>query len=101
MAFALTGAAVFDGSDLVDGAAIVVDGRTIASVCSETDLPPTIERRPVKGVIAPGFIDVQVNGGGGVLFNQTRTVEGIATIGVTHRRFGTTGFLPTFITDER
>jgi len=100
MAFALTGAVVFDGSEFVDGAAIVVDGRTIASLCSEADLPPTIERRPVKGLIAPGFIDVQVNGGGGVLFNQTRTVDGIAAIGVTHRRFGTTGFLPTFITDE-
>jgi N-acetylglucosamine-6-phosphate deacetylase len=42
---------------------------------------------------------VQVNGGGGVLFNETRTIDGIAAIGAAHRRFGTTGFLPTFITD--
>ena len=49
--------------------------------------------------LLPGFIDCQVNGGGGVLFNDAPTVEGIAAIGAAHRRFGTTGFLPTFITD--
>ncbi len=42
-----------------------------------------------------------MNGGGGVLFNDERTVGGIAAIGAAHRRFGTTGFLPTFITDDR
>lgn len=51
--------------------------------------------------LAPGFIDVQVNGGGGVLFNNAPTPEAIATIGRAHRRFGTTGFLPTLISDGR
>ena len=60
---------------------------------------PTATVRRVAGLIAPGFIDVQVNGGGGVLFNDERSVEGIAAIGAAHRRFGTTGFLPTLITD--
>ena len=60
-----------------------------------------IERRTVAGLLAPGFIDVQVNGGGGVLFNDTPTVEGIRAIGAAHRKFGTTGFLPTLITDTR
>ena len=50
--------------------------------------------------LLPGFIDTQVNGGGGVLFNDETTVEGIAAIGAAHRRFGTTGFLPTLISDE-
>jgi N-acetylglucosamine-6-phosphate deacetylase len=48
----------------------------------------------------PGFIDLQVNGGGGVLFNDQPTVAGIAAIAEAHRRFGTTGLLPTLISDE-
>jgi len=51
-------------------------------------------------VLAPGFIDTQVNGGGGVLFNEAPTAAAIATIGAAHRMFGTTGFLPTFISDD-
>lgn len=99
MTFALTGARVFDGTRLVDGVAVVVDGAEITSLAVEADLPAAIERQPVDGVIAPGFVDVQVNGGGGVLFNDMPTAEGIATIGAAHRRFGTTGFLPTLISD--
>lgn len=52
------------------------------------------------GVLIPGFIDTQVNGGGGVLFNDDPTAEGVAAIGAAHRRFGTTGFLPTLISDD-
>jgi N-acetylglucosamine-6-phosphate deacetylase len=48
----------------------------------------------------PGFIDCQVNGGGGVLFNDDPSVESIRRIGAAHRRFGTTGFLPTLISDD-
>ena len=51
-------------------------------------------------LLAPGFIDVQVNGGGGVLFNDDPSVASIAAIGQAHRRFGTTGFLPTLISDD-
>jgi len=51
------------------------------------------------GWIMPGFIDTQVNGGGGVLFNDAPTVDGVAAIGAAHRRFGTTAFLPTLISD--
>ena len=49
--------------------------------------------------LLPGFIDVQVNGGGGVLFNADPTLETICRIGAAHRQFGTTGFLPTLISD--
>ncbi|MGN6375877.1 MAG: N-acetylglucosamine-6-phosphate deacetylase [Sphingomonas sp.] len=52
------------------------------------------------GWLLPGFLDVQVNGGGGVLFNDAISVEGIAAIGAAHARFGTTGFLPTLISDH-
>jgi N-acetylglucosamine-6-phosphate deacetylase len=50
--------------------------------------------------LLPGFIDVQVNGGGGVLFNDDPSVESIGAIGAAHRHFGTTGFLPTLISDD-
>ena len=66
-----------------------------------TTCPPASSVAHVSGLLAPGFIDVQVNGGGGVLFNDTPTVEGIRAIGAAHRKFGTTGFLPTLITDTR
>ena len=51
-------------------------------------------------LLVPGFIDTQVNGGGGVLFNDDPSVDAIAAIGRAHRRFGTTGFLPTLISDD-
>ncbi len=101
MALALTGARVFDGERIRDGAAVVVEGRFIRAVADESELAPDVKRRGVRGLLAPGFIDVQVNGGGGVLFNAEPTVEAIRAIGAAHRRFGTTGFLPTLITDRR
>ncbi len=52
------------------------------------------------GWLVPGFVDTQVNGGGGVLFNDTPTVAGIAAIGAAHARYGTTAFLPTLISDR-
>ena len=101
MAFALTGARIFAGGRLVEGHAVVVDGDRIAAVVPHADIPADAEQRHVEGLLAPGFIDTQVNGGGGVLFNESTSVEGIATIGAAHRRFGTVGFLPTLITDAR
>jgi N-acetylglucosamine-6-phosphate deacetylase len=99
--FALTGARVFDGNDLHEDRAVVVDGDRIVAVLRERDLPLNVQRNRVDGLLAPGFIDIQVNGGGGVLFNDVRTVQGIRRIGEAHRTFGTTGYLPTFITDTR
>lgn len=56
--------------------------------------------KALKGTLVPGFIDVQVNGGGGALFNLTPSLDCIKTIGVAHQQFGTTGWLPTLITDS-
>jgi N-acetylglucosamine-6-phosphate deacetylase len=50
--------------------------------------------------LVPGFIDCQVNGGGGVLFNDAPSVDTIRRIGAAHAKFGTTGFLPTLISDD-
>ncbi|HZU87853.1 MAG TPA: N-acetylglucosamine-6-phosphate deacetylase, partial [Stellaceae bacterium] len=65
------------------------------------ELPPGLRVMAMPGGIwlAPGFIDVQVNGGGDVLFNDTPSPEGIAAIAAAHRRFGTTALLPTLISD--
>jgi len=98
---ALAGARVFDGARLIDGRAVIIDGPRIAAVAAEDAIPPGADVCRVDGLLAPGFIDVQVNGGGGVLFNEDRTAAGIVAIAAAHRRFGTTGFLPTLITDTR
>jgi N-acetylglucosamine-6-phosphate deacetylase len=101
MRFAITGARIFDGLSMLDGQAVIVRDERIEALVPADRLDRNIDRQQVEGLLAPGFIDVQVNGGGGVLFNDARNVEGIRAIGAAHRRFGTTGFLPTFITDTR
>jgi N-acetylglucosamine-6-phosphate deacetylase len=98
---ALAGARIFDGAHLLEGRAVLIDADRITAVVVERDLPAGIRVRRVEGLLAPGFIDVQVNGGGGVFFNDDRSAAAIAAIGAAHRRYGTTGFLPTLITDTR
>ncbi|MBX6323581.1 MAG: N-acetylglucosamine-6-phosphate deacetylase [Rhodospirillaceae bacterium] len=101
MAVALTGARVFDGERIIDGHAVIVEGDRIAALTRDRAFVSAVPARRIEGILAPGFIDVQVNGGGGALFNDAPTVDCIRTIGLAHRRFGTTGFLPTLITDTR
>jgi N-acetylglucosamine-6-phosphate deacetylase len=76
---------------------VVIDGERIVAL-GETAADVTIDLE--GGYLLPGFIDTQVNGGGGVLFNDAPTLEAIATIGAAHRAYGTTGFLPTLISDD-
>lgn len=88
-------------SGLSEGHALLVDDGRIQAVARLDEAPHDAERIDIGGMmLLPGFIDTQVNGGGGVLFNQTPTVAGIRTIGAAHRRFGVTGFLPTLISDD-
>jgi N-acetylglucosamine-6-phosphate deacetylase len=92
---------VFDGTVVHSGLAVLIDGSQIAALVPRNDLPVSVPALTLpKGVwLAPGFIDVQVNGGGDVLFNDVTTAEGIRTIAAAHRQFGTTSLLPTLITD--
>jgi N-acetylglucosamine-6-phosphate deacetylase len=92
---------VFDGDTARRGAAILVEGARVLDVVGQGDVPPgvPVERLPAGLWLAPGFIDIQVNGGGDVLFNDAPTREGIAAIVAAHRQFGTTALLPTLITD--
>jgi len=93
---------VFDGTAVHERAAVIVDGARIADLAPTTDLPRTISTRrlPEGAWLAPGFVDLQVNGGGDVLFNDQPTVEGICAIAAAHRRRGTTALLPTLISDS-
>jgi N-acetylglucosamine-6-phosphate deacetylase len=101
MTLAFVNGRVLTPDGLVDGSAVIVEGGRIAEICAVDASPRAAARFDLAGgVLAPGFIDVQVNGGGGVLFNHNPTIEAIEAIGAAHRRFGTTGFLPTLISDE-
>ena len=81
-----------------DVSVVVEDGHIVAVLPGSA---PAGERIDLHGgYLVPGFIDLQVNGGGGVLFNNNTSVEAIATIGKAHRQFGTTSFLPTLISDD-
>lgn len=99
--FALVAETVFDGITLHRDAAVVIAGDTIREVLPATDVRGAIPTTtlPHKAWLAPGFVDLQVNGGGDILFNDAPTPAGIAAIAAAHRRFGTTGLLPTLITD--
>lgn len=89
----LTGARIFDGATLREGEIGIRDGRfTAAGGGRRIDLG--------GGVLAPGLIDLQVNGGGGIMLDGEATVERIATICAAHARLGTTGLLPTLITNS-
>jgi N-acetylglucosamine-6-phosphate deacetylase len=94
-----SGARLFDGERLIDGHALLVENDLIVGMIPLTDHPLGSERHDLDGgILAPGLIDWQVNGGGGVLFNDTPTVAGIGAIIEAHRGDGTTSLLPTMVT---
>src|SRR6266850_8106687 len=94
---------IFDGYRWHDDAVILIDGGVIQRIAPRGQGAgdgPT-EAMPPGTVLAPGFIDLQVNGGGGILLNDKPTPEAMRAIALAHRRYGTTGCLPTLITDTR
>ena len=102
MSVALVNGRVLRGNRLVEGRCVLLaDGRILDIVAPSERRVRRAERRDLGGqLLLPGFIDSQVNGGGGVLFNDAPSVESIRAIGRAHRRFGTTGFLPTLISTD-
>ncbi|MCV0351771.1 MAG: N-acetylglucosamine-6-phosphate deacetylase [Nitratireductor sp.] len=100
--FALVGARIFDGDAWQDNRALIVENGRIAGIEPLDALAPDCERREAGGaMVVPGFIDLQVNGGGGVMFDGDCGVGGLQKICSAHAKFGTTGLLPTLITDTR
>ncbi len=102
MRTALMNGRILAGEQIVTGQTVLLAGERIEAVVSDSD-PRCRDAVNVDlegHVLLPGFIDVQVNGGGGVLFNDDPSPESIRAIGAAHRQFGTTGFLPTLISDD-
>ncbi|WP_339865687.1 N-acetylglucosamine-6-phosphate deacetylase [Paremcibacter congregatus] len=87
---------IFDGETLRQDVPVTVsDGRIVAfEGCAGA------EEIRLHGMLAPGFVDVQVNGGGGYLFNNAPDLETLKAMGAAHAAFGTTGFMPTLVTDD-
>ena len=99
MPITLTNARVLTGDAFRTDVSVTVEGDRIVRVGPGAG--PDGEVRDLGGAyLVPGFIDTQVNGGGGILFNDCPTADCIDAIGQAHRRFGTTGFLPTLISDD-
>ncbi len=101
MTLHLTNARIVTPAGTVTGTLSCEDGVIVAVREGMLPVGTGGERIDVgEGYLLPGFIDTQVNGGAGVLLNDDPTVEGIAAIGRAHRAFGTTGYLPTLISDR-
>lgn len=96
---AIVGAAVFDGTTMQEGAVVLItDAEPV--ITSVGDLPADVPRISLEGgVILPGFVDLQVNGGGGVMLNDAPDPATVAQMANAHWGLGTRGFLPTLITD--
>lgn len=97
---AVQGARIFDGDNWHDGSALLLSRGRVHSIVPETTVPAHVEIIDAGGgLLVPGFVDLQVNGGGGVMLNDAPTVDGLRAICTAHARFGTTALLPTLITD--
>ncbi|MBL8255157.1 MAG: N-acetylglucosamine-6-phosphate deacetylase [Pseudoxanthomonas mexicana] len=100
-ATALCNARVLTPDGFVEGLAVLMQDGLIVDLIAVEALPADAVRQDLQGAsLVPGFIDAQVNGGGGALFNNDTSVDAIRTIAEAHRRFGTTGLLPTLISDD-
>ncbi|MHA1000344.1 N-acetylglucosamine-6-phosphate deacetylase [Leclercia pneumoniae] len=100
--YALTHGRIYTGHEILDDHAIVVANGLIERICPLSELPADIEQRALNGaIISPGFIDVQLNGCGGVQFNDTAeavTVETLEIMQKANEKSGCTSYLPTLIT---
>ena len=98
----IVGARLFDGEHFLDGMAIILEDGVIANVLPANDIDTESTVVNLEGgIIAPGFIDLQVNGGGGSFFTTDTSVEALKTIVNGQRPTGTTAMMPTLISDTR
>lgn len=96
---------LFTGYEMRPHHAVLVEKGAITGVIPVDSIPEGVRRHDLTeiapdGILAPGLIDLQVNGGGGILFNDSPSVAALETIVDAHRRWGTTGLMPTLISDE-
>jgi len=102
MVFAITNAHILCSNDkLLDGHCLIFDSGNIQAICVPSDVPGDAVCIDAEGcTLLPGFVDLQVNGGGGHLFNDDPSIETIQKIAKAHYQFGTTSMLPTLISDD-
>ena len=97
---AFTGAKIFDGVGMHSGMALLVNGAHVGRMVDKKDIPSgTREVLLSGGILAPGYVDLQVNGGGGEMFNHSPSVQTLRVMSAAHARIGATSILPTLITD--
>ncbi|NOH27530.1 N-acetylglucosamine-6-phosphate deacetylase [Vibrio mediterranei] len=99
--YALTNCKIFTGSDVLTNHAVLINGDQIESVLPSAELPSDIKCLDLNGAnLSPGFIDLQLNGCGGVMFNDEITADTIHTMHRANLKSGCTSFLPTLITSS-
>ncbi len=100
--YALTNCRIYTGYEILDNHAVIIDGDKIAKICKQELLPADITIKDLQGAnVAPGLIDIQVNGCGGVQFNETLdalSIETLEAMQATNLKYGCTSYLPTLIT---
>jgi N-acetylglucosamine-6-phosphate deacetylase len=101
MLTALTNGRVLTDHGTVERCTVLLDGKRIKAIVPPGNVPTdALPHSLDNGLLLPGYIDTQVNGGGGVLFGDAPTVDSLRTIALAHAKFGTTGFLPTLISGD-
>ena len=100
--YALTNCRIYTGYEILDNHAVIIDGDKITKICKQEQLPADITIKDLQGAnVAPGLIDIQVNGCGGVQFNETLdalSIETLEAMQATNLVYGCTSYLPTLIT---
>ena len=97
---ALSGAAIFNGETLRDGLTLLISDGKVSGIVPARETPAEAVRVALNGgILAPGFVDLQVNGGGGFMLNADPSVATLRAMARAHLSLGTTAFLPTLITD--
>jgi N-acetylglucosamine-6-phosphate deacetylase len=97
---ALIAGTIFDGTEWHSGSALLVEGDAVTGIVPAGDVPAGTSRIDAGALLAPGFVDLQVNGGGGIMFNDAPEVDAIARVCRTHARLGTTALMATVVTDR-
>ena len=98
---ALTGAKLFTGENFLENKALLIEDKNIAGIVGEAHIPKDFKIQKLNGgMLSPGFIDLQVNGGGGKLFNNSPDKESLNIIIEAHQYFGSTSIMPTVISDS-
>ena len=95
------GATIFDGFNRHLNSALIIMNSKVVEIIPEEKVDPSTDQIVLAGgLLTPGFVDLQVNGGGGVLFNDNPSLENLKTICEAHAKLGTTSIMPTLISDS-